>query len=402
MLDENLKRFFTELIKKHSKDDKEVPETYLKSFIEEWVIKASKNAKQITLATHVGKLTHPNARISPFIASSPYLQDGYVRTGNTEVEDDYICSATAIPIQKFLTLELSDGRTVYEHIEQQSKYIMNQLSFPSISFSDMRLGFLTINKKTTEFVTSDQIRQVYFPVKDSYHLLSIVDPSGILFGLKDRINQMKFNEDLKPVKKAKKDNAYTEETFSDIYDLTSISFGGSKPQNISILNNKHGGAAYLLPSLPPVTKSQKIKLPYYDFFYILKSKKFRYLFLELYKIIRSYKNNFDIRNKRDEVIQEIIYIVIDQVQNLRQVKEGWSNSEKCILLPHHQKIWLDSIYEKERADTSLWLRHICKDFSQGVRDCYNNISKDEKTDLDEEEHLLYFSVMFEKNKELLI
>lgn len=402
MLDKSLVDFFTMLVKKNNKDIEDIPESELKLFMEDWIPKASKKAKQISLTTHPGKFCHPDIRITPIIASAPYLPDGYVRSGNTQVEIDSTCGAAVLPIQKFLDLVLSDNMTVLEHLEQQTEYIKEQLSFLSISFSDIRLGFLAVFKKEKEFVTSPKIRQIYFPVKDSYHLLSIVDPSGILFSLKDRINRIKFNKDQKPVKDARKNNTYSEETFSDIYDLTNISFGGSKPQNISKLNNKFGGTAYLLSSLPPEPKIQKIKLPHYDFFYILKGRKFRYLFLELYKIILSYKNNFDVRNKRDEVIQEIIYIIIDHVQCLRQIEAGWTKSESCMLLPHHQKIWLDSIYEEERVDHSSWFPSICKDFSQSIRDCYNNISKNEKTDLEEEEHLIYFSTMFEKNKELLI
>jgi len=402
MIDNSLVDFFTILVKKNDKDIDDIPESELKIFMDDWITKAAKKAKQISYTTHPGKFSHPNANITPFIAQATYSPDGYVRTGNTEVEIDSVCGAAVLPIQKFLDLVLFDNKTVFEHIEQQTDYIKEQFSFLTIPFSDIRLGFLTVLKKEKDYVTSPKIRQVYFPVKDSYHLLSVVDPSGIMFKLKDRINQIKFDKSKKPIKDARRNNTFSDETFSNIYDLTSISFGGSKPQNISKLNNRYGGTSYLLPSLPPESKIQKIKLPHFDFFYILKGKKFRYLFLELYKIILSYKNNFDIRNKRDEVIQEIIFIIIDHVQNMRQLEAGWSKSESCMLLPHHQKVWLDSAYEQERSNDSSWFPAICKDFSQSIRERHNNLSKNEKTDLEQEEHLIYFSTMFEKNKELLI
>ncbi|TOM55970.1 type I-F CRISPR-associated protein Csy1, partial [Vibrio parahaemolyticus] len=52
----------------------------------------------------------------------------------------------------------------------------------------------------------------------------------------------------------------------EIYGLTTIGYGGTKPQNISVLNNQNAGKAHLLPSLPPQIAQRKRRLPTYDFF----------------------------------------------------------------------------------------------------------------------------------------
>jgi CRISPR-associated protein Csy1 len=40
-------------------------------------------------------------------------------------------------------------------------------------------------------------------------------------------------------------------------DLTAIGYGGTKPQNISVINNQNSGFSYLLPSMPPILTKRK-------------------------------------------------------------------------------------------------------------------------------------------------
>ncbi|WP_255420731.1 type I-F CRISPR-associated protein Csy1 [Arsenophonus endosymbiont of Aleurodicus floccissimus] len=45
-----------------------------------------------------------------------------------------------------------------------------------------------------------------------------------------------------------------------------MSFGGTKPQNASMLSSQNGGQAHLLLSLPPTLKTRTLRHPQCNFF----------------------------------------------------------------------------------------------------------------------------------------
>lgn len=75
-----------------------------------------------------------------------------------------------------------------------------------------------------------------------------------------------FLEHNKEARQLKKKDEYSENGFDELFNLTRISYGGTKPQNISVLNSNSAGKVYLLPSLPPSLKKRDVRLPRYDFF----------------------------------------------------------------------------------------------------------------------------------------
>ena len=57
-------------------------------------------------------------------------------------------------------------------------------------------------KNGQQHITSSKIKQVYFPIgNNTYHQLSILTPSEIMFELYDRTDEMRFNEERKKAKK---------------------------------------------------------------------------------------------------------------------------------------------------------------------------------------------------------
>jgi hypothetical protein len=104
---------------------------------------------------------------------------------------------------------------------------------------------------------------IYFPVGDDYHLLSLLTPSAIVYKLKQRINEnfQPFSErnkqEKEKVERAVKDKKELKGDLNSIWNLTAIGYGGTKPQNISVLNNQNGGIAYLLSSMPPILQKRK-------------------------------------------------------------------------------------------------------------------------------------------------
>jgi len=134
-----------------------------------------------------------------------------LRTGNVDVEPDVFGNAAAMDVYKFLSLKLSNTETVLAHLEKKTPEIEKQLTIPTAPFSEIEQGLLAIKQDDdSSTITSGKVKQVYFPVNDSYHLLSILTPSSVMYKLKERINTMRFSDEAKEVRDAKKNNKHHE------------------------------------------------------------------------------------------------------------------------------------------------------------------------------------------------
>ncbi|CAA6799429.1 MAG: CRISPR-associated protein, Csy1 family [uncultured Sulfurovum sp.] len=364
---------------KSSMEEDEVLELHEKCAIEfsrqVWLPNASKRAGQISMATHPCTFSHPSARknkngyVTSIIANVEKSNDGFFRTGNVEVQRDALGNAAALDVHKFLTLLMPDGKQLIEHIQEESQLAISLLTINTKSYEELRDEFLAMVSTSTESVTSSKIKQVYFPVKEGYHQLSILTNSGMIFELRKRLNKIRFGEDeeekefLKMLRNSKRNNEFSEDGYREIYNLTTIAYGGTKPQNISVLNSQNGGKAQLLYSMPPVLDKREIYFPKTDFFKNSMSIwDFKETFFALDRIYKTDYNNINIREGRDYRYGEIIDKIIDKMWAIRNVsKEQYY--EKNSKLKHHQKIWLHDKYEEEREKNDEWLEKIMKEIS---------------------------------------
>lgn len=354
-----------------------------------WLPDAAKRAKQLSLVSHPGKFTHPSAKTTPIIATAPRKVDGYLRSGNVAVDLDVFGNAAAMDVYKFLSITLSDGQTVLQHLEQATETITMQFKLPDIAFDTLRTELLAIKQSDTEQTqTSGLVKQVYFPVNaqaNEYHLLSILSSSGMMYQLKERLNRMRFADEVKVAREARKKNQVYEGGFSDIPGLAAIGFGGTKPQNISVLNSKHGGVANLLPSLPPLLDKKRFSPPARDFFaQSLYQKAFADDLQAIHKQLSHDVNNIHVRRKIDWLIKQIIYQVIDQAWRVRRLDAGWSQAERCQALPLYQKIWLDQHYIAERAKDMKWLDKVKTEIARWFIETYKKLLADDAIQWDDQ------------------
>ncbi|MBL4903682.1 MAG: type I-F CRISPR-associated protein Csy1 [Desulfocapsa sp.] len=331
-----------------------------------WLPRAAKRAKQLSLVSHPGKFSHPSAKTTSIIAVSQHIADGFLRSGNVDVDLDVLGNAAALDVYKFLSLKVGDGRTILVHLEEKSEFIKEQLNTPSVSFLKIEQGLMSIKQDTdTSPKTSGRVKQVYFPVVGKgYHLLSVLTPSSLLYKLKKRINNMRFSEEAKEVRGARNSDTYHEKELSEIYGLSVIGFGGTKPQNISVINSQNGGAAYLLSSMPPELTPQAIQPPSINFFtQSLWAKAFIDDFQRFHNQLISDTNNVHVRRKINRSIKNIIYQVADRVWVLRSLEAGWSDFEKYKRLPQYQKLWIDQLYAENRREDMQWFDKVKKELS---------------------------------------
>jgi CRISPR-associated protein Csy1 len=338
--------------------------------LQQWLPDAAKRAGQLSQTTHPSKFSHPSSKTSMILAEAHPQPDGFLHSGNIAVEPDVLGNAAALDVNKFLSLQIQDGKSILQHLLEETELIRSELTISTATFEDISQGLLSIREQDTSQITHGKVKQVYFPLPDgSYNLLSVLTPSGLMYELTDRIQTLRFSEETQAARDAKKHNVHHPNGYSELYGLAQIGYGGTKPQNISVLNNEHGGKAYLLPSLPPLLEKRLIHFPKHNFFAdTLKLKHFREDFWVWHRILNDWKNNLETRQKRKDFLAALFQEIIQKSWELRtsthfgDTNTGWSQRETYVALPLHQKIWLDDHYEKERDQQDEWLDGIIKDF----------------------------------------
>ena len=373
-MDKAIEEFFAGREQKKLKAGKKLPEEIKEEFtLENWLPKAAQRAGQMSLSTHPCTFSHPgsnkknhNGRTTAVIAKVDRVADGFLRSGNAEADIDALGNAAALDVYKFLTLIMNDDKKLLEHIEQETKLAKSLLSISSANYEDLRKGFLAIKYgEEGQPTTSSMLKQVYFPVEDNYHQLSLLTPSGLVYKMHERIADMRKRQ--KEVRKQHKKGKYSDTGYDELPSLTMIGYGGGNFQNISVLNSRHGGKAYLLVGNPPRLDRQKVRLPSKNFFVeCLWPASYEYSFQSLHKLLSVQVNNIHIRRGRDKVVMSLFDEIVGQVWQLREQGKGWSERKRFSQLPAYQKHILDDALVEQRkkddksidkflAETALWI-----------------------------------------------
>lgn len=212
-------------------------------------------------------------------------------------------------------------------------------------------------------------KQILYAVgDDNYHLLSPNYPSSLSHDVYLKISRIKFE---RPDDK----NA----PYSTVHQLAILNLGGTKPQNVSVLNQERGGRHYLLPSYPPTfTGSSDLSFARTAKTIFARSLSYQVKddFDALFKLIvhanKNQKNTVNIRTARDDILQNIIVNVLQTAHAISQREAGWSKSYKLTM---HQKYWLDPKRGelddeddfKEEYESKDWQNDVQKDFAYWVQ-----------------------------------
>lgn len=339
-----------------------------------WIANAASRAHQLNLVSHPGKFSHPDARISPVLFEGEYNADGYLRSGNARADQDVLGNAAALDVYAFLSLEL-EGRNLLTHFEEATDELKQLLGVDEETFQQWRDGLLQIKGSADEVKTHTNVKQVYFPVADGYHLLSVLYPSGLMTEHRERIRQMKFSDAAKDARDARKKGEFHAQGFADMPGLLTQNFGGTKPQNISKLNSNNGGEAWLMPCLPPEFKANYQHLPKTDFFQWLRwDDALKTILKALHKLLLADYNNVDIRNNRKRRLSQLFEWVLMRAVLLQQQTAGWSKAGG-FELPLSQKLWLDAAYAEEQEQHDDWQQDIARQISGWILVTYRRFQK---------------------------
>ena len=357
------------------------------------------DCSQGTIISHSVKMTNPTCKYPKIFSTGTYKSDGFIRSGNSSVDFDMHINATKLKVFKFLSLKYK-GETLLEHISNNNINIFMALFLvPEDKATSWISSFLSC-VHNSDLRTNRLVKQTYFPFMQDYHLLSLLQPSGLTFSLKEKID---FINDRSPKaylgEKLKKEGKFSEVGFSSISNLTITKHGGDHPKNISGLNNKFQ-SYYLINSLPPSTEKRFIHFPKTNFF----TESFRYrecreIFHALHKILKTDYNNINIREGRDSHIQELVDRIIDKMWAVRSVATVQYH-EKTSKLSKHQKIWLGDEFKQEREETDAWLDKLAKEIASWIIRSYEKTMGKQAIKLGKEE-LLKIAEIVADNKEAL-
>ncbi|WP_273804368.1 type I-F CRISPR-associated protein Csy1 [Providencia rettgeri] len=420
MLDPAIEAFFAERkegwLKKNTKasmNDNEMQqlqqECDLVFSLEQWLPNAAKRAGQISLSTHPCTFSHPSSRknkngyVTAILANSERVNDGFLRTGNVVVETDALGNAAALDVYKFLTLKLQDNKTLLAHIEDETPLAKDLLNQGGESYQGLRDGFLAMITIDDTVITSSKIKQVYFPVwmeDTEYHLLSPLTPSGLVFELRKRLDVIRFSEQTKVLRDLKRKSEYSETGYKEIYGLTTIGFGGTKPQNISVLNNQNAGKAHLLASLPPKITQRQRRTPTHDFFTnSLNPWQVKETLEAFHGLISLPKEQRGSRfiEYRDRRIQEYMDYLMLMMWEVRREFEQ-SNINLPTQLPKDQQIWL--FPNQQRNDSDEWVSVIINLITQQFVRHYKKVLGKKAIHLGNDEFTVIEGIIA-LNKELL-
>lgn len=374
--------------------------------LNEWLPNAARRAGQISMSTHPCTFSHPSARknkngyVSSVLVKVDHVDDGFLKTGNVFVATDALGNAAALDVYKFLTLTMQDGDSLLRHIQQDSALAKALLTIKSVSYQDLKVGFLAMIESSTENITSAKIKQVYFPVDDDYHQLSLLTNSGMIYQLRSRLDKLRFSEEVKALRDKKRKNEFSDQGYSEIYGLTTIGYGGTKPQNISVLNNQNGGKAHLLSSLPPNIEKRHIHFPKSDFFVeSFKNYEVADTFKALHKLFLLDHNNINIRAARDRYLQDVIDLLIEKMWSVRAISQVQYHQESSSI-SSHQLTWLHSDNVEIRENSEQWLDKLVHEISRWLSRSYEKTLAKQAVKLGEEERLLFANIV-EQNRESL-
>jgi CRISPR-associated protein Csy1 len=345
-------------------ETKQINDDAQKKFsLKEWLQDSASRAKQLSYTTHPAKFSHPDIKreLSLLITLKDKKEDGLLRTGNNEKILDTVCDAKHLDVHKFLSIKLSNNLSIIENLRQETDLIKKIVTSVGLSYIPIRNEYMQIDQTETPTRSSAKLKQVYFPISsektsdaNSYHLLSLLTSSSILYQLRSHIQNTK--EENKQTR-AKRDNAKDKNNYeftgkiNQIKNLTLIEFGGAKPLNISALNSDSHGKHYLLNSTPPLLAKRKIQPPKYNFYAntVWLNDNIKSLFIYLNKTLNSpVRKNMEKRKK--DILQQMLFQIHLFALRVRKLPQNWSNSPTYDNLPKWQKIYLDDAYQDIRND----------------------------------------------------
>lgn len=330
----------------------------------QWLSDNSKLAIKIKRATHAIKYINPDANGSSFyveklspISSIPINVVSTSALGANRVDDMVYSSASYAGMADFLSLN-HQGITLLERVICKDVILKEIL----LKFADSNMEeveswidcFLEAARVGSSNSSHCLAKQIYWPLGGcQYHILAPLFPTSLSHKLYKEVKNNTIN--------------YKNVVLQKI--------GGSKPINISLLNSERYGENYLLASCPPIWQQSALKLPVMVNSVFDRWLKHRKAIRELLDILKDFLrkvddyNNINIRQTREELVDEITSEVLLFAAELQQYPAGWTAHDSC-RLDAVEQYWLDPARALQDAEfaqaraVSAWQHEVCHRFAR--------------------------------------
>lgn len=229
-----------------------------------WLADAVRRVVQIQAVTHVLKATHPDARGSSLHAA-PQTLPQHREVGTHMLGSDYahdiVGNAAALDVYKFLKLEVKQRRLL-DWLQEDDADLLAALSPDPVlarSWAEAFKGLLRPNPALSSHALA---KQVFWCVSGEpgddagFELLQPMFPSSLAHAVHADINDARFGKSNQVARHARRQRLAHDGIYRDYPQLVVRKLGGTKPQNVSLLNSERGGVNYLLASLPPKWRQQ--------------------------------------------------------------------------------------------------------------------------------------------------
>lgn len=318
-----------------------------------WLADAALRANQIQMVTHALKFTHTDAK-----GSSVYFPEGQAQAAGMKNGEllstvslttpviDAVGNAAALDVAALLQLE-HDGTTLIQHIEQSDSSPLQPFAKDEQQLAEWIRAFKQA-LESNELSSHKLAKQLYFPVaKGQYHLLAPLYSSSLAHALNSRITATRYGDEIKLVRKAKKEGRYNAAPVVDFPDTAVRTHGGANTQNVSQLNSRQMGKSFLICCAPP--NWETMSTPPLGVKSVFSRNHFGYRVRNEVWSLREYlrkKVDHDstkpIRDQRAERVDGILDQLVQyaaEIQNLPG-HDGWSALPDC-KLSRAEQLWLD-------------------------------------------------------------
>lgn len=322
---------------------------------ETWLEDASLRVQRLRLATHTPKQHHPSSKASAMFYTAANKTHDFVGSQAIVLDADVVGDAAALDVFKLL-------RQKFNHLSLLERLLKADVDFIAALATDSAQAqiryqrFLAFSQIPSVLNAGRLSKQVYFPVTaDDYHILVLLYPSALVHRTYQQLSHDRFGEQSKTIREARFKKLHHPQESREYPNLLIQNYGGSKPQNISQLNSDRRGSMWLLPSLPPVWQGQIVELPKSGsvFTAYLSNRKDVKPILKaiIYMYRHEYdRNNIEFRDKRDDLVNQLVDCVIDMSFELQQsAASGWTLEAKR-QFNRAESFWLDRAYREQLFD----------------------------------------------------
>ena len=409
-----------DVIEKKTAEYKQLHACVLTSEVNDWIgfnfSKKISVGKRITESTHVNKFSYDSAHVGGFIDT--------IKSIKTLITTDSLKHRTLdmahhdgalITITRFLALRY-DGRSILNCITEDDFSFLKAASKNKAQLKEWSEGFKELIEVRNDLHT-DKLKQTYFRVSDSsidserYKILVPVYASSLSHGLFCKYNNIKFGQESKAANKAlySKDEAtYSTYPSRKIQNMAHLKFGGSNPQNISMLNVERNGKGELLSCHPPVWKGT-LKAPSSrsifesDYAYLNTTR-------NCLNILASYVVGYEISGlsqkhpdkyvKLDHLVNQLMDGLTNYILSIRELSPGWTSNSRLKLA--HQYILDpnrgDEAYQSAR-EKEPYEKVILQDFASWIN--HELCRRDKRLNLGEDQSRVWISMTKENLRQFI-